>query len=139
MTIVGLDDTDSRERGMCTTYVAARVAERLRREADDPDDPVARLLLVRLNPAVEYKTRGNAALAIHVDCDPDEAFAVARDALESLAETADERTNPGLVVADHAFDRESIPADVSDFAGRAVRDHLEIDAGFRRRRRALCA
>ncbi|MFC6724394.1 tRNA(Ile2) 2-agmatinylcytidine synthetase, partial [Halobium palmae] len=27
MTIIGLDDTDSRERGMCTTYLAARVAE----------------------------------------------------------------------------------------------------------------
>ncbi|MBW3665940.1 MAG: SDR family NAD(P)-dependent oxidoreductase [Actinobacteria bacterium] len=28
MTVVGLDDTDSRERGLCTTYVAAEIAER---------------------------------------------------------------------------------------------------------------
>ena len=26
MTVIGLDDTDSRERGMCTTFVAASLA-----------------------------------------------------------------------------------------------------------------
>ncbi|WP_222918428.1 tRNA(Ile)(2)-agmatinylcytidine synthase [Natrinema sp. SYSU A 869] len=122
MTIVGIDDTDSRERGMCTTYVAATIAEQLCRESDAS---VARVLLVRLNPAVEYKTRGNASLAIHTDCDPDRAFAIARDRLESLAETDDERTNPGLVVADHAPEEGAIPADMSRFARAAIRDHLE--------------
>lgn len=119
MTIVGLDDTDSRERGMCTTYVATAIADRLRAEGD-----VSRLLLVRLNPAVEYKTRGNAALAVHTGCDPDRAFEIARDVLESLSETADDRTNPGLVVADH--DSASIPDPVGAFARNAIRDHLEI-------------
>ena len=120
MTVVGLDDTDSRERGMCTTYVAARVAERLRRDGA----AVSRLLLIRLNPAVEYKTRGNAALAIHTDADPDRAFEVARDRLESLAETVDERTTPGLVVADLRPD--DVPDDVGEFTRLAIRDHLEI-------------
>ncbi|WP_254769292.1 tRNA(Ile)(2)-agmatinylcytidine synthase [Salinilacihabitans rarus] len=119
MTVVGLDDTDSRERGMCTTYVASRVADDLREAG-----AVERLLLVRLNPAVEHKTRGNAALAIHADCDAETAFAVARDALESLAETADERTNPGLVVAAH--DPADAPPAVRAFAREAVRDHHEI-------------
>lgn len=121
MTVVGIDDTDSRERGMCTTYVAATIAERLRREGAT----IERILLVRLNPAVEYKTRGNAALAIHTDCDPDRAAAVARERLESLAETADERTNPGLVVADHAADADAIPDEIGQFAWRAIRAHLE--------------
>ncbi|OIB55797.1 tRNA(Ile)(2)-agmatinylcytidine synthase [Natrialba sp. SSL1] len=123
MTIVGLDDTDSREHGMCTTYVAARVAKRLRREADAA---VARTLLVRLNPAVEYKTRGNAALAIHTDCDPARAFDIAREVLESLAETRDERTNPGLVVADVNPDtgEDAIPVSLARFSMRAIRDHL---------------
>ncbi|MGQ3413591.1 TiaS agmantine-binding domain-containing protein [Natrinema sp. LN54] len=121
MTVVGIDDTDSRERGMCTTYVAATIAERLRREGA----AIERLLLVRLNPAVEYKTRGNAALAIHTDCDPDRAEAVARERLESLAETADERTHPGLVVADHATEAGAIPDDIERFAWSAIRDHLE--------------
>ncbi|WIV66824.1 tRNA(Ile)(2)-agmatinylcytidine synthase [Natrialbaceae archaeon AArc-T1-2] len=117
MTVVALDDTDSRERGMCTTYVAVRIADRL------PD--VERLLLVRLNPAVPYKTRGNAALAIHADCDPERAVSIAREELEELAEITDDRTNPGLVVAGH--DPGDVPDDVREFAGTAVRDHLEID------------
>ncbi|PCR90026.1 tRNA(Ile)(2)-agmatinylcytidine synthase [Natrinema ejinorense] len=126
MTVVGLDDTDSRERGMCTTYVAAQIAEQLRRS----EWSVQRILLVRLNPAIEYKTRGNAALAIHTDCDPDRAFAIARDRLEELAETGDERTNPGLVVADHAAEEGAIPRDVGRFALAAIRDRLEpADAG----------
>ena len=116
MTVVGLDDTDSRELGMCTTYVATRVAERL---AD-----VERLLLVRLNPAVPYKTRGNAALAIHVDCDPDVAFDVAREELESLSAGGDEATNPGLVVADG--DAGDVPGDVRTFARDALWEHHEI-------------
>lgn len=127
MTVVGLDDTDSRERGMCTTYVAAQIAERLAREpANDgrAGDVVSRVCLVRLNPAVPYKTRGNAALAIHADVDPDRAFALARERLETLAETADDRTNPGLVVTDS--EPETVPTDVSAFATRAIHEHLEI-------------
>ncbi|MDG5759745.1 tRNA(Ile)(2)-agmatinylcytidine synthase [Natronococcus sp. A-GB1] len=119
MTVVGLDDTDSRERGMCTTYVAKTIAERLERSGAS----VSRLILVRLNPAVEYKTRGNAALAIHTDCAPASAFEIARERLERLAETADERTHPGLVVADH--DPEESPTDVSEFSRLAIRTHLE--------------
>ncbi|ELY98528.1 hypothetical protein C482_11782 [Natrialba chahannaoensis JCM 10990] len=122
MTIVGLDDTDSRKHGMCTTYVAARVAKRLRREGDAA---IARTLLVRLNPAVEYKTRGNAALAIHTDCNPAHAFEISREVLESLAETRDERTNPGVVVADIDPDAgDALPASVAQFSTRAIRDHL---------------
>ncbi|AGB37157.1 tRNA(Ile)(2)-agmatinylcytidine synthase [Natronococcus occultus] len=119
MTVVGLDDTDSRERGMCTTYVARTIAVRLERAGAS----VSRLVLVRLNPAVEYKTRGNAALAIHTDCDPGRALEIARDRLDVLAETADERTHPGVVVADH--DPDEAPETVSRFARRAIRTHLE--------------
>ena len=133
MTVVGLDDTDSRELGMCTTYVADSIANRL-----DRGGAVERLLLCRLNPAVPHKTRGNAALAIHVDCDPEWAFDVAREELERLSETDDERTNPGLVVAEGS--PEAIPSAVAEFARMAVRDHHEIadaetladDCGYRR-------
>ncbi|QLG48296.1 tRNA(Ile)(2)-agmatinylcytidine synthase [Natrinema halophilum] len=123
MTVVGIDDTDSRERGMCTTYVATEIADQLRRNGSPV---VSRLLLVRLNPAIKYKTRGNAALAIHTDCDPDRAFAVARKRLEALAKTEDERTNPGLVVADHDPEERDVPDDVREFARAAVRDKLRI-------------
>ncbi|WP_262178991.1 tRNA(Ile)(2)-agmatinylcytidine synthase [Haloarcula laminariae] len=115
MTVVGLDDTDSRETGMCTTYAAADLAERIR----DAGGTVERLLLVRLNPAVEHKTRGNAALAVHTDLDADRAAPLARETLD-LAQTDDPKTNPGAVVADCAPD--GVPARVADFALDAIRE-----------------
>ena len=115
MTIVGLDDTDSRTLGMCTTYAAAQVADR---------HAVERLLLVRCNPAVEYKTRGNAALAVHTDADPERARRVLDDIL-SMAETDDPQTNPGGIVADSSPD--AIPDAVGEFADSAVQSHLDID------------
>ena len=120
MTVLGLDDTDSRERGMCTTYLAARVAERLRERGR-----VDRLLLVRLNPAVEAKTRGNAALAVHTDVPATEALTVAADELASLAAVEDPRTSPGVVVAEGAAS--GVPASVAEFARRTVRDRQELD------------
>jgi len=120
VTVVGLDDTDSRDRGMCTTYVAARLARRLREAGWN----VERTLLVRLNPAVEHKTRGNAALAVHTDADVDTARTLIGEVIE-LAETEDPRTNPGVVVADGK--PEWIPDDVAEFARRAIRTHHDID------------
>ena len=134
MTIVGIDDTDSREDGMCTTYVAARIAERLRAFGE-----VSRLVLVRLNPAVEHKTRGNAALAVHTTVSPDRAFEIASEEIEAGAIQADPRTNPGLVVTGNgviARDVASkgddgsiarIPEAVSEFARSAVVDFRTID------------
>jgi tRNA(Ile2)-agmatinylcytidine synthase len=62
---IGIDDTDSKKGG-CTTYVAARLVEefsRIRVEfADYPN-------IIRLNPNIPYKTRGNAAVAFHLDID----------------------------------------------------------------------
>jgi tRNA(Ile2)-agmatinylcytidine synthase len=120
MTVIGLDDTDSRTRGMCTTYLAARLAEAI----VDAGGRVERTLLVRLNPAVEHKTRGNAALAIHTDLPVTEATKLAVDHIKSLAVDADARTSPGLVVAND--DPETVPDAVSDLAVRAVRDQLSL-------------
>ncbi len=120
MTVIGIDDTDSRERGMCTTYAASRLARRI----EAADGGVERVLLVRLNPAVEHKTRGNAALAVHAHVDPERGFELARDLIADSAEVDDPRTNPGLVVADH--DPENAPDAVAEFAREAVRDHHEI-------------
>jgi tRNA(Ile2)-agmatinylcytidine synthase len=127
MPVVGIDDTDSRERGMCTTYVATRVATRLQ----DAGLSVHRHLLVRCNPAVEHKTRGNAALALHVDGDADEVLTIAADVVADRAETADPKTNPGVVVAPgESGIAADTPDAVTDFARRAVRDRLSIaDAG----------
>ena len=119
MTLVGLDDTDSRERGMCTTYVAARVAEAI----DAAGGSVDRHLLIRLNPAIEFKTRGNAALCLETDLDPAEAFDRAVDAIDEFAEVADPQTDPGVVVADATA--ETVSDDVAAFARRALHDRID--------------
>ena len=133
MTLVGLDDTDSRERGMCTTYVATRVAESIAAA----DGRVTERRLIRLNPAVEWKTRGNAALCVETDLDPDRAFAIATAEIEAFAAVEDPRTSPGLVVADDG----SVPDPVSAFARRALRERIDPeeavaladDCGYRHR------
>ena len=58
---IGFDDTDSLSGG-CTTYLAARIIEKITRVgAKFIDFPY----LVRLNPNIPYRTRGNAAIALH--------------------------------------------------------------------------
>jgi len=130
MPIVAVDDTDSRERGMCTTYVGARLAERL----DAAGGRVRRRLLVRLNPAVKHKTRGNAAVALHVsDIDAEAAFDLAAAAVREFAAADDPRTSPGVVVADiDAPDTPlptgaQVPEDVAAFARRALRHRLSLE------------
>lgn len=121
--LLGVDDTDSREGG-CTTHVAVMIALRLREELG-----LALLgnpRLVRLNPSNPWKTRGNAALALHLglpggdpvqvgewrdhpitaypggeDLPPtEEVLDTAWDVVRSLAWMEDDRTNPGLVLVD---------------------------------------
>jgi tRNA(Ile2)-agmatinylcytidine synthase len=121
MTVVGLDDTDSREYGMCTTYAASEVASRLRAAGHAVDD----LVLVRLLPAIEFKTRGNAALAVHTDAPAADAFAVARDVVAASAALADPDTNPGLVVAPGAPD--AVPDAVARFSRAAMRERRSRD------------
>jgi len=132
MPIVAVDDTDSRERGMCTTYVATRIAERLAAAGGR----VRRRLLVRLNPAVKHKTRGNAAVALHVTgVEAERAAAVAVEVVAEFAAASDSRTSPGVVVADRdiagdPFDPidSPIPDGVAGFARRALRERLSVAA-----------
>jgi tRNA(Ile2)-agmatinylcytidine synthase len=105
--LIGIDDTDS-PAGMCTTYLGAVLARRLIREHMQ----VREARLVRLNPNVTWKTRGNAAVMLDVEGDPDRAFAVACALVEDFADFSCENTNPGVVVAerkpDPAFYRKAV-------------------------------
>ncbi|MCD6512813.1 MAG: DUF1743 domain-containing protein [Thermoplasmata archaeon] len=58
---IGIDDTDSAHGG-CTTYVATEIIRELSSEYDIIGYP----RLVRLNPNIPWKTRGNGAVAIHL-------------------------------------------------------------------------
>lgn len=124
MTVVAVDDTDSRTEGMCTTYLAARLADRL---ADG--DGVERRVLVRLFPGAEHKTRGNAALAIHTDAAPSRARRVAVSLVERFAVAADADTSPGVVVAPH--DPDAVPEPIASFARDAIREPVALDRALR--------
>jgi tRNA(Ile2)-agmatinylcytidine synthase len=121
VTVVGIDDTDSRDRGMCTTYLAHRLVRELGAAGE-----VGRPHLVRLNPAVEHKTRGNAALAVATGVAPATAFTLARELVAELAETDDPNTDPGVVVAPgEEWAGDALDAVVA-FARSAVRDRLTV-------------
>ncbi len=136
---IGLDDTDS-NRGMCTTYLTALIIEELQKKGiglvDYPE-------LVRLNPNIPWKTRGNGALAIHVgkirehenkkkrigdryyiydskeECSAEEVFTVVRELVEKHSCFDDEKTNPGFVISEKKPSRE--------FYERCVKEVVELD------------
>jgi len=112
--LIGIDDTDS-PQGMCTTYLGAVLARRLISEGMR----VREARLVRLNPNVTFKTRGNAAIALDVAGDGDHAFAIACAVVEELADFSCENTNPGVVVV-------NTPPDPA-FYTKAVTDFCQIE------------
>jgi len=101
---------------------------------------VERTLLVRLNPAVEHKTRGTPRSRSTATSTPRRRFELAEDVL-AMAEIDDLKTNLGAVVAD--CDPDAVPESIPDHARRAIRELLAIDdardlideSGFRVRRR----
>lgn len=111
---IGIDDTDS-PRGMCTTYIGAVLCERLIQTGFQ----VRGALLVRLNPNVKFKTRGNAAVCIEAEGDQREAFDIAYACIEEYADFSHDQTHPGLVVTNTYPD--------SSFYFKAVRDFCDIE------------
>jgi len=95
---IGVDSTDSATLGMCTTYLGARLLEELGALGIE----VCRAPeLVRLNPNVPWKTRGNGAIHICLRATlqkAGEAFEAAQQLVDQLAVLQDPQTNPGLVM-----------------------------------------
>lgn len=121
--IIGLDDTDSRD-GMCTTYLMAVLIGKLNAFGHLKDYP----LLVRLNPNIKYKTRGNAALAIDIELNDrnvsQNVMELVIHTVERMAVFSEENTNPGIVFIENST--QSMKNGLSGFSMRAVRDVLEI-------------
>ncbi|WP_319377910.1 tRNA(Ile)(2)-agmatinylcytidine synthase [uncultured Methanocorpusculum sp.] len=94
--LLGLDDTDSPD-GMCTTYLGALIANELTHRGFT----VTNHRLVRLNPNVIWKTRGNAGICIEIaDGNPMDVFEIACEFVERFARFECEKTNPGVVVVE---------------------------------------
>ena len=111
---LGLDDTDSPD-GMCTTYLGALVAEALEMQGCI----IKNMRLIRLNPNVPWKTRGNAAVCIEFEGSAEIALQTADRFIDKYAMFDCLNTNPGFVVC------ETKPA--PDFYYSALRGFCTVD------------
>ncbi len=114
---IAVDDTDSID-GMCTTFLASELIKEF-----NEFDLLSHPRLVRLNPNVPWKTRGNGAISIsfgkghtredkigkidkHVFTHKGEHSCVSsifdriKNIVEEIAHFDDKKTNPGFVVSD---------------------------------------
>ena len=113
---LGFDDTDSSQKG-CTTYTAALLVEHLSqhgaRFVDYPN-------LIRLNPNVPWKTRGNGALCLRFTLTPSsvpQLFDEIIDIIENSADLSASATHPGIVL----YCGSRVPSDVTQFARTAIK------------------
>jgi len=135
---IAIDDTDGRNGG-CTTHVMLRILSDLGLTVRELPR------LVRLNPNIPFKTRGNAALCAEVGTsgapgrkigeyrgkpifsseevldiqDPEELAERAWKIVTQDARVEDEKTNPGLIVAGERPD--------ASFYMQAVRSVVSLD------------
>lgn len=123
---IGIDDTDS-PRGMCTTYLGALLIRKLNRAGI----AVREARLVRLNPNVPWKTRGNAAVCLDADGSPREAFRLACTAVEEYADLAHENTHPGVVVSENMLPETFYQKAVQRFCTLDEAIAILTDAGAR--------
>ena len=112
---IGLDDTDSTRRG-CTTYIAALLVEKLLKlGANFIDYPN----LIRLNPNVPWKTRGNGALCLRIQHDETAESQIKETVISAVEEHADLQcrgTDPGTVF----FNAARIPKEIRAFAKNTI-------------------
>jgi len=112
---IGVDDTDSTRKG-CTTYVTALLVEKLEKLnvtfLDYPN-------LIRLNPNVPWKTRGNGALCLRIKCASGLEGKIKEAAISLVEEHSDlafKGTDPGIVF----FQNEKIPEEIKAFAKNTI-------------------
>jgi tRNA(Ile2)-agmatinylcytidine synthase len=123
---VGFDDTDS-PRGGCTTYIAALLVDRLEKLGaafiDYPN-------LIRLNPNVPWKTRGNGALCLRISCDENIipiVFETVADVVERNSDLGFKDTDPGIVF----FKGVQIPREIAAFSRETIQGIVTMDQALK--------
>jgi tRNA(Ile2)-agmatinylcytidine synthase len=117
---IGIDDTDSRLGG-CTTYTAAILFQELVSKGFKPIDFP---WLVRLNPNVPWKTRGNGALSLHFILEAEQLQEVKQTAIAVVERTSDlsqRSTDPAVV-----FLIGPVPGLLNEFSNRALHDVVSV-------------
>jgi len=121
---IGLDDTDSKQGG-CTTYTATLIFEKLLQENIIPADFP---WLVRLNPNIPWKTRGNGALAIHLETLEENIKRIKQIVTSTILRTSD----PSIPGTDPAaiFLVGPVTDEVRQFCTSALHEVLTIKQGY---------
>jgi len=110
---LGIDDTDSLAGG-CTTRIAANLVLTLESKGvaflDYPN-------LIRLNPNVPWKTRGNGAVCLRIESalSAEEVLELAAEEIERSSRLGDPGTDPGIVVL-----VDPIPSGIAEFGREAL-------------------
>ncbi len=109
---VGFDDTDS-PIGMCTTFLAYKIVGLLQKQKTEfLDFP----RLVRFNPNIPWKTRGNGAVSMKIKTkNPSKIKNQIKNLVEQYSDTKN-GANPGLVF----FESDSIPSEFTKFSKLAL-------------------
>ncbi|MEM0368525.1 MAG: tRNA(Ile)(2)-agmatinylcytidine synthase [Desulfurococcaceae archaeon] len=123
---IGLDDIDSINGG-CTTHFAVQIAWEIKRKGVKFIDY---LNLVRLNPSVPWKTRGNGAVAIRIEANNIQLAEVWEMIVSKLEEYAgefkDAKNQPSVVLHEG-----EIPYEYAWFANKALHDLIPLDLALR--------
>jgi tRNA(Ile2)-agmatinylcytidine synthase len=113
---VAFDDTDSRV-GRCTTHLAFKVADQLKRAGEKLVDYP---LLIRLNPNIPWKTRGNGAVCLRLQVqDAGRVVDYVRQAVEE-GSAIGSGANPGVAF----LQSNHVPAGIQQFSALAMCDVL---------------
>jgi tRNA(Ile2)-agmatinylcytidine synthase len=109
---IGFDDTDS-PKSMCTTFLAYKIVNYLKKElVEFLDYPH----LIRFNPNIPWKTRGNGAVALSIKTTKPEK--IKRKIKQLVKQYSDIQggANPGLVF----YENKTIPENFSIFSNLAL-------------------
>lgn len=116
---LGIDDTDSLKYG-CTTYIAALLVEALLGDSTFADYPN----LIRLNPNVPWKSRGNAGICLrfYSNRGASEILDLALSYVEKYRDRMDQKNQPGILLL-----KGDVPQYVKDFGKRALFEVITIE------------
>lgn len=123
---IGIDDVDS-PLGGCTTYVAAVLVSMLdrHRQVEFADYP----MLVRLNPNVPFKTRGNGAVCLRLNVSPEavlEVKSLVINTVRRLSVLKHGKTDPAVV-----FAVEPVPRLLEQLYFKALSSVVALSYAFR--------
>ena len=119
---IGIDDIDS-PLGGCTTHLASILVESLDGRFSFKDYPN----LIRLNPNIPWKTRGNGAVALRVLVEEDSVSQVVERVLDTVGGYVEEFMHPKRNPCVAFYTSNNVSRSLRWFGVKAIRDVITLD------------